>query len=332
MPFTHKKLTLILVTLLFLLFTSGCSQTVPDHSKVKISTGILPIKEFARIIGGEYVEVEALIPVGANPHNYQPSPSSMKFLSDADLYIYIGVPTENDNIMPKIYDFNKEIRVLNLQEGLAEAHPFLVSTDHDHDEADHDHDENDAATTDSEDTHAELIHFEAKMLDATSEIGAYADYDPHTWVSPKRAITIATQIMDTLVQIDPQHKDTYTANANELINQLTLLDQTITDAVSKLHQKTFLIYHSSYNYFASDYGLSFISIENEGKTPTIQDIQKAIDIARENQITTIFYQNEFSVEQAKSISEQINGNAIPLEPLSEDYFGAMNNLIQHLNE
>ncbi|GAU75495.1 metal ABC transporter solute-binding protein, Zn/Mn family [Fusibacter sp. 3D3] len=321
MTFNYKRIALLFILTLSVILYTGCATDTSDSPKLKISTGILPIKAFTAAIGGSYVEVEALIPVGANPHNYQPSPSAMKFLSDAKLYIYVGVPTENENIMPKIKDFNTQIEVLNLQEALAEVHPFLTGEAHDHEAEDEAHVED----------HPEMIEFESQMLDPSSEIGAYADYDPHTWVSPKRAITMAGSIRDTLIQMDPDHEADYQANADALIQKLSELDQTILDKVSTLDQKTYLIYHSSYNYFAFDYGLSFISIENEGKSPTIQDIQNAIDIAKENRISTLFYQNEFSVEQAKSISEEIEGNAVPLEPLSEKYFDSMALLIEHLN-
>lgn len=333
MPFMNRKSITIVLSLILLLLLTSCSQENTSSDRLRISTGILPIKAFTKTIGGEYVDVEALIPVGANPHNYQPSPSSMKFLSDADLYIYVGVPTENDNIMPKLYDFNQEIQVLNLQAGLAAEHPFLVDEDHGHESESSTSIETASTETVNDSDHdGELVDFEAQMVSPSTEIGAYADYDPHTWVSPKRAITIVTQIKDTLVQMDPQHKETFTANADTLIKQLAELDQKVEDKVASSDQKIYLIYHSSYNYFAYDYGLSFISIENEGKSPTIQDIQNAIDIAKENNIKTLFYQNEFSVEQARSISEQIGGNAVPLEPLSENYFDAMNLLIQHIDE
>lgn len=319
MTVNYKRVAWLLILIFSTFLYMGCNSDTSDTQKLKISTGILPIKAFTESIGGSHVEVEALIPVGANPHNYQPSPSAMKFLSDAKLYIYVGVPTENDNIMPKIKDFNQSIEILNLQEALAKFHPFLTGDEHDHESETH------------ADAQPALIEFESKMLDPTSEIGAYSDYDPHTWVSPKRAITMASSIRDALIQIDPDHEKDYQTNADALIQELSDLDQKIVDKVATLDQRTYLIYHSSYNYFAFDYGLSFISIENEGKSPTIQDIQNAIDIAKGNHIKTLFYQNEFSVEQAKSISEEIEGNAVPLEPLSEHYFDAMNLLIQHLN-
>lgn len=345
MPFMNRKSIIMIIALVFLFILTSCSQETASSEQVKISTGILPIKTFTKTIGGEYVDVEALIPVGANPHNYQPSPSSMKFLSDADLYIYVGVPTENDNIMPKLSDFNREIQVLNLQAGLAAEHPFLVDEDHDH-ESDvttlpepnsNEATSNETSTPSTEidgdsDHDEEFMHLEAQMVTPTTEIGAYADYDPHTWVSPKRAITMVKQIRDTLIQMDPEHEQSFKTNAETLIKQLTALDQEVVDKLAASDHKIYLIYHSSYNYFAYDYGLSFISIENEGKSPTIQDIQNAIDIAKANHIKTLFYQNEFSVEQARSISEQIGGNAVPLEPLSENYFDAMNLLIQHLGE
>lgn len=319
-----KKLHLLLIaSMLLTLMLTACQSNAHDNSKLNVATGILPIKAFVEQIGGDYVHAEALIPLGANPHNYQPTPSSMKFLSDASLYIYVGVPTENDNIVPKVKDFNDHISIINLQEALASEHPFLTGDEHEH--------ESEAATDEHAEPSDEFLVFEAQMLLPDSTIGAYSDYDPHTWVSPKRAITMVHTIVASLSEADPEHADTFKKNGETLVDELTNLDIQIREKIQHLNQKTYLIYHSSYNYFAFDYGLSFVSIENAGKSPTIQDIQHAIDTAKAFDIHTLFYQNEFSVEQAKSISEQIDGNAIPLEPLSDDYFTSMKKLLDALN-
>ncbi len=330
MILSKRTLPLITIAFLILLLVSGCQSTDSDSDKLKVATGILPMKAFVEQIGGNHVVCEALIPLGANPHNYQPTPSSMKFLSEADLYIYTGVPTENENIVPKISDFNDHIGLVNLQAALAKSHPFLIGDEHHHDE-DENHDAEHEEDVDHSHDDETLLYFEAVMLDSTDTIGAYAEYDPHTWVSPTRAITMVKTITEALKTADPQNTQTYEKNAAALIEDLESLDSEIKSKVETLTQKTYLIYHSSYNYFAFDYGLSFVSIENEGKSPTIQDIRHAIDTANEYGIHTLFYQNEFSVEQAKSISEEIDGDAVPLEPLSEDYFGSMQKLLKALN-
>jgi len=79
---------------------AGCGETGADsHAKIRIATDILPIADFCRNVGGNLVEVEALIPAGSNPHTYELTTRQMRFLSDADLLVINGLglaPWTND--------------------------------------------------------------------------------------------------------------------------------------------------------------------------------------------------------------------------------------------
>lgn len=93
----------LMVIVIFAL--AGCGETGADsHEKIKIATDIVPIADFCRNVGGNLVEVEALIPAGSNPHTYELTTRQMRFLSDANLLVIngLGLAPWTDDIFQSI--------------------------------------------------------------------------------------------------------------------------------------------------------------------------------------------------------------------------------------
>ena len=85
------KLALIPLALLLLLPAVSCTPTEPDNSgTILVMVSILPQADFVKQVGGEMVSVEALVPPGAGPHTYEPTPEQMVKLSQASLYVKVG--------------------------------------------------------------------------------------------------------------------------------------------------------------------------------------------------------------------------------------------------
>ncbi|NLW25613.1 MAG: zinc ABC transporter solute-binding protein [Clostridia bacterium] len=147
--------------------------------------------------------------------------------------------------------------------------------------------------------------------------------DPHIWLSPKRVVVMIETIAQELAQIDPENKAVYEENAQKYIEKLTTLDEDIKSLLADVPNKTFIIYHPSLGYFADDYGLVMIAIEEEGKEATIESIQKIIDVAKEKNIKVVFYQAEHDSKQAKTIAEELNGKTVLLDPLAPNYLENM---------
>jgi len=83
----------------FALLFSGCvSQPgagTQQAGKLKVVASFYPMYDFAKNIGGERASVSVLIPPGVEPHNFEPSPSAIKQLSDADIFILNGAGIEH---------------------------------------------------------------------------------------------------------------------------------------------------------------------------------------------------------------------------------------------
>ncbi len=100
-----KKIILILATALLTIILSACGNNQKDadsdgkleaidKDKVKVVTSFSMIEDMTKEIGGKHVEVTNLVPTGTDPHDYEPQPSDIKHLSQADLVFYNGLNLE----------------------------------------------------------------------------------------------------------------------------------------------------------------------------------------------------------------------------------------------
>ena len=69
------------------------------ENTLKVVTSIFPFQEFAREVGGTRVEVVLLLPPGVEAHSWEPTPSDMLKVRQADVFIYVGAGME-----PYIHD------------------------------------------------------------------------------------------------------------------------------------------------------------------------------------------------------------------------------------
>lgn len=143
--------------------------------------------------------------------------------------------------------------------------------------------------------------------------------DPHIWLSPKRTKVMIDIIKEELSKIDPKNKSIYEKNANEYVKKLDKVDNDIKLSLTNLKNKSIIVYHPAFGYFCDDYGLNMIALEEEGKESSPQDLQKIIDMAKEKEIKTIFYQAEIDSKQSKTFADEIGGKTELIAPLSPDY-------------
>ncbi|MPM46806.1 Manganese-binding lipoprotein MntA [bioreactor metagenome] len=156
----------------------------------------------------------------------------------------------------------------------------------------------------------------AAYPDRTFEEG---ERDPHIWLSPKRAKVMVESIEREMCALDAANADSYHANAKAYLAQLDELDQTIKDSLADVTNKKFVVYHPAFGYFADDYGLTMVALEEEGKEATPQHLQDVIDFAKSENIKVIFYQAEIDSSQSAAFAEELGGKTMELSPLAADY-------------
>ena len=150
--------------------------------------------------------------------------------------------------------------------------------------------------------------------------------DPHIWLSPKRVEIMIEVIVKEMCSIDEVNADTYTQNGAEYIAQLEKADKEISETLKNVDSKKFIVYHPAFGYFADDYGLEMYALEEEGKEATVGRLEDMIDLAKEENIKVIFYQEEIDSSQAEAFAQEIGGVTEQLAPLSADYINNLNKI------
>ena len=143
-----------------------------------------------------------------------------------------------------------------------------------------------------------------------------------------------------LRQIPKNSPDTYEQIREMVIDfareqirpQAEQLDRDIVQGLADVRNRTFMVYHPSFGYFARDYGLTMLPIEEEGKEPTPAGLASVISQARENDIKVIFASPQFNPQSAEVIAESIDGIVVFIDPLAENYIENLRNLTQKLIE
>lgn len=291
-----NKFLLIIFAAQFLLTFSACFHNVPtipkeaeegqrqkENDRLQIAVSIHPQKYFVENIGAENVNVTVMVEKGANPATYEPKPEQMKAIEQADAYISIGVPFENVWI-EKFKGVNPDLQFFDQGEGI----PKLTAPAHYHETP------------------------EQQRTDQDTE-------DPHIWLSPKKAKKQAENITDALIIIDPDRTEYYRQQYQKLSRELDEVDFKVNATLTNVTHKEFLIFHPSLGYFASDYGLTQIPIEIEGKEPSPKEIAEIVTTAKEKNLKTIFVQEQFSQTTAQTLAAEIGGVVVPFDPLAENW-------------
>ncbi|WP_347489237.1 zinc ABC transporter substrate-binding protein [Desulfoscipio sp. XC116] len=152
--------------------------------------------------------------------------------------------------------------------------------------------------------------------------------DPHIWLSPKRAKVMVETIAETMSGLDAGNAQTYRANAAAFLKELDRADTEIKETFAGIHNKKFIVLHPAYGYFADDYGLEMYALEQSGKEATPQHLQDMIDLADAENIKVIFSQAEFDSKQPDAFAEEIGGEKVMLDPLSDDYIANLEKIAQ----
>jgi zinc transport system substrate-binding protein len=108
----------IFFILLILLFNVVCTSDIQTE-KINIVVSILPLAEFAEKIGGERVQVSVMVPPGATPHTYEPTPSQLVDVAKAKMYVKVGSPIDFEiTWFDKIHSMNTSMVICDASQGL----------------------------------------------------------------------------------------------------------------------------------------------------------------------------------------------------------------------
>lgn len=144
--------------------------------------------------------------------------------------------------------------------------------------------------------------------------------EPHIWTSAVNARVIAANVAMALCTLDSIHSSEYRHRCDSLITVINRTDSLCRSLLSGPDaDRMFLIYHPSLSYFARDYGLRQLPIEEAGKEPTPARLKELLDCCQREKVNVIFVQPEFDRRNAELIARQTGSRIVPINPLAYDW-------------
>lgn len=140
--------------------------------------------------------------------------------------------------------------------------------------------------------------------------------DPHTWMSTQNAVIIARNIYRALSAVDAKDSLFFKSNLENLVSRINILDTHIREQLTRDKSTAFLVYHPSLTYFARDYRLRQIPIEEEGREPSVSQLMNTVKIARESNAKCLFLQKEFDNRNTRVVAKETGVEVIKIDPLN----------------
>ena len=268
-----------IIYILTLLILCACANTPQKNEKPIITVTLEPLRYFTEAIAGDNYQVISMVPKGSSPESYDPTPQQLVNLSQSQAYFRIGYIGFEQAWMDKLEANSPDMKVYDTSVGV----DLIRGEGHWH--GDHYHE---------------------------------GGVEPHIWNSTPNALIIADNIYKALCELDAAHQADYQKRLDVLKETIRQTDENV-KAFLKNADKTFLIYHPALSYFARDYELKQISMEEGGKEPSPAQLKALIETCRKEKIHTIFVQQEFDQRNAQLIANELGVNIVSINPLSYDW-------------
>ncbi len=161
----------------------ACGDKRADERIVSVT--IEPQRYFAEKIAGDKFKINCVVPAGQSPETYDPTPQQMVQVGKKPRLFKDRIDRVRTGLMDNIRNNNPGLKVFDLSEGID-----LLKSPEEEEEHDHHHHHHPGGV------------------------------DPHTWSSISGAKVIAKNTLDAFVSLDPENKEYYQANYEQLTKEI----------------------------------------------------------------------------------------------------------------
>lgn len=306
-----RKSVVFIVTISMILGMTGCGKTTEkeDNYRLKIVTSLFPYYDIARAVIGDVkgIDLKMTVTPGQDSHSFEPTPSDVIQMENADVLIYNGGSLETwiDTLLDSLNNKNQiQMKMMDYVDVLNEEIVEGMDTrfeEHDHDEHSHKED-NHNKEKHKEDSHSEENHKEDNHSeDSSNDLEfhnedseeEHEETDEHIWTSPVNEIIMTEKICETLSKALPEEKENFQKNAENYISQLKELDNEFRTIVenAKINE---IIFADKFplQYFAKEYGLKYYAAFpgcGSDMEPSAKTIGFLVDKIKEDNIKAVFY-------------------------------------------
>jgi zinc transport system substrate-binding protein len=259
---------------------------------VRLVATIFPIADLVQQIGGDAVEVVTLLPPGASPHTFEPTPAQMRDVAQARVFVRVGagLDTWTEKLLAAR---NPNLAVLTLTDGVR------------------------------------LLSLTGEHADEHAVAGGRGG-DPHIWLDPVLVRDqVVPAISTALTQAAPDQHERFETGAAALREALTRLDADTRAALAPLSNRNYIGFHAAWRYFGARYGLHQVAVVEAfpGKEPSARDIAAVVETARAAHVRMILIEPQMNPRVAEQIARDCGAQTRVVDELGAPNLPGRNHYI-----
>jgi zinc transport system substrate-binding protein len=271
----------------------GCGRDASDGDRVVVAAAFYPLEQIVRSVGGDAIEVVALVPPGEEAHEYEPTAQQLTALQDADVVVYLGNEFQ-PSVQKAIDSLPSAVRRVDLLQGLTVL----------------------------------PISEQLPGTEGTPAGESLGDgNDPHVWLDPANMRAMTTSVVDALSTAAPSLASTFRTNGSAFDTALGTLDSEFRDGLASCTSDILVTTHRAFGYLAAAYGLTQVAIAgiSPSDEPSAKSLETVAAFAAEHHVGTIFFEENLPPDLATTVAEEIGATTAvldPVESLSSDQLDA----------
>jgi len=238
-------------------------------------------------VGGERVQVRALVGPEADAHVFQPKPADARAVAAARLLVVNGLGYEGW-LERLLRNANYRGELVRVTDGIE---PLPARNDHDHD--------------------TKGSHRHGHGHD-------HGEHDPHAWQDVRHAIHSTRRIADALCRVDASGCDSYRQRAHTYAQTLQALDAEIRAAWAPIppQQRTVVTSHDAFRYYGHAYGVRFLPAQgvNTASEPSAAALARLIRQVRAEGVRAIFVERLTDARLVQRVAQEagVRPSTVPL--------------------
>lgn len=270
-----------------------------------VVVSIAPYADLVERLAGPGATVSTLLPIGASPHSFDPSPRDLTRLEGADLVVVNG--GLDTWVLDLVDAAGPEVPVF---EALAAVDPDRVAPA--------------AAHEDHEDHEAEAVHGgeadaapDAEAAAGGHQHGEVGGINAHVWLDPLLVVDLVPELVAALDAVDPTGAPARAEAAGRLVSELEALHRELTEILAPVSGAAFVPFHDAWPHFAARYGLDLV-LEIEpfpGREPSAREMAEAVQAVRRSGARAIFAEAQLQGRPAEVLAAEANVDVATLDPL-----------------